>query len=512
MKESDLIKAITNNQDRIIPIIGDNCFVGILEKDGVNKDVLLQEYIAEKLLGRAFVDYLYQNVTISNDYYYMTRICDAFQSENPREPFREKIKEVVCKGIEDKTIRLRNDVKKFLEIGRFDVIVTTSSYNILESELSDLQLCYNNKFFSPVAHNSQVVSRPQDKIESPTIYHIFGHCESEFVLTEEDLLKFLHYLNYPESEKGYGPSPLIKYIKEKSLLGEEKESNCILMPIGCDNLPNWLFRFLWYPLSYVSLFAMSKDSNCQGGVWYKYSTDVNFRRFLSDYNFLSPDSIKVDNDSNHQESDSFLAKLTEEMKSGCKKQIEKYGVHWQKEQSWDIFISYASDDKEDAKKIYDILTNKYKDEKKVKKWKVWMDNRIQVGEDYWKAIHFGIEHSDRCLFLITDNYLYKAINRYYIINGEKKESGVYDETVIIRDFYLKEKKDLEKINRYPIPLIKEGTEVEVEGEIKGLDGQLLEVLHTQQKYQNLRTDDMFKNTQAAVFNDDNIVDILKQLK
>ncbi len=49
------------------------------------------------------------------------------------------------------------------------------------------------------------------------------------------------------------------------------------MPIGCSNLPDWLFRFLWYPLSQY-------ENSHKGGIWPNYR-DEDFYKFLRKYQF-----------------------------------------------------------------------------------------------------------------------------------------------------------------------------------------------------------------------------------
>lgn len=45
-----LVKEVLKKQDRIIPIIGDDCYVGCIENGDNQKLVPLQQWIAEELL------------------------------------------------------------------------------------------------------------------------------------------------------------------------------------------------------------------------------------------------------------------------------------------------------------------------------------------------------------------------------------------------------------------------------------------------------------------------------
>ena len=72
--------------------------------------------------------------------------------------------------------------------------------------------------------------------------------------------------------------------------------------------------------------------------------------------------------------------------------VQKYAtdelqVNWSDNDKWDIFISYAKENRDIAQNIFNILTTQCHKN-------VWMDNRknIKPGDDYWVAIQHGIEH------------------------------------------------------------------------------------------------------------------------
>lgn len=503
----EIVNDLLKKQDRIIPIIGENCFIGQIESDEGNRYVSLQEYIVERLIGDYVSPILKKKAY--DGYYGMSLLYDLYNSieRTTQSVFRKKIKTTIKEGLQNKKIQLRKDVKEFLYAGKFDVIVTTNAFNILEYELSEMNETYHLQAFVPIAPTKE--SKAEEKLKLPSIYQIFGSCEGAFVLSENDLLRFLHFLNIPGYENGYGANSLVKYMKDKSLDGQ---GNCILMPIGCDNLPNWLFRFLWYPLSPDLLLGPNPDY--YGGIWYKYSSDNDFKRFLSDYNFQTLteplDDVESGTDSFLLELSARLKEQTAELKKLLKDDME---VQWQEDQ-WDIFISYAREDRELANKIYGILTND--DFKK----KVWMDNRrIRLGDMYWKAIQYGIEHSKRCMFVITDNYLNKARRRkIHDENGIEHESGVFEEIKRLEQHFLSQKKDIDSINGYSIPIILKGTKVKITNiqtnvqETLELEGGLLEKLHTYDEYAALRTDALFNKTQSTLIDEYNIGEALIDLK
>ena len=541
MKELEsLVSEVLKKQDRIIPIIGDNCFGGKIadvKNPDMSTSVTLLEWVVEKMLGGAVQSEKKKLITCSGyrglDMLYdeYKRIYQEEDEDFPYTDFKEPLVTIVEKGIKDKQIYLRNDIKDFLRAGRFDVVVTTCPFHILEKEISEEGFQYNVSSFAPISirnisnsansNSTNSISKSETELKLPSIYQVFGDCEGEFVLGEDDLLKFLHYLNHAESEKGYGASPLVKYILNK--MGENNKGDCLLMPIGCDNLPNWLFRFLWYPFSSECL--RGKDKNNQGGVWHKYSEDKSFYKFLRKYHFKtfsnSTDSLREGN----SDSDPVLERLTKELLKkkieiqGKKGEIEKYATHelnvlWNEDDTWDVFLSYASEDYEIVKQIYEILTTRCN-------LNVWMDKRggIKPGELYWEAIQHGIEHSKKYMFVITESYLAKAIDKNHRDeNGFICPTGVFQETDRIRQYFISQRRD-GKSRFYSIPLIQEGTKVSftdlnnVRHEGINLNGALLERLHNFVEYQLLQTDVIFEGVEALEFAktniEDNLINIFK---
>lgn len=504
-----MIDELLKKKDRIIPIIGDDCFYCELVKDGINTTVSFQEYIVERLLGDS-CSAEEKKIIGSEGYYGMSVLSDRYcliKGLRKSIKFRREVRAVVKEGVENGIIHLKEDVKEFLKVGKFNVIITTNVFHILEDIIASILKPYQVQSFVPSAQKEG--SRTEESITAPTIYKIFGDCDGEFVLTDDDLLKFLHYLNFPGSESGQGANSLVKYIKEKTM-SDDGLGNCILMPIGCDSLPNWLFRFLWYPLSPDLLFG--KNDDFVGGAWHKYSPDKEFHRFLEEYNFQTPDKpLGLDNGF-----DPVLLELTKRFQQKAE-ELENtarvdMNVNWQENNHWDFFISYASEDVEFVTRICEILTN-------LLHKTVWMDNRdIKLGDRYWAAIQYGIEHSDRCLFVITNAYLSKAIIRAKINDsGILCDSGVFVELRKLEQHFLHQRYDSNVINSYAVPLIKFGTTVSFINPATRskvsvpLDSSLLEKLYLYDEYKMLRTDDLFANTQSAVIDEDNMLNVLSQI-
>lgn len=492
-----LVKEVIKKQDRIIPIIGDDCFVGYIEDGKTRTLVSLQQWIAEKLLGADSTRDIINKIRVEG-YRGLDILFEEYKRRYEDDGFVSYKETIEC-GIEDGQLHLRDDVKNFLLAGKFEVIATTCPFHIIENEITFGKMKYNVSSFAPISLTKG--SKSEATLMLPSIYQIFGDCDGEFVASEEDLLKFLHYLNQTDTEKGFGASQLVKYIKDK---GQDNKGLGLLMPIGCSNLPNWLFRFLWYPFSQDRLIG--RDKNNQGGVWPKHSTDEDFYKFLRKYRFrtFSTDVLNEDTAAG----DPVLIRLTQEFQSK-KDSLENYvsnelQVKWEETDEWDLFISYASEDVNVAERVYDILT------KRCGK-KVWMDNRgnIRVGDEYWAAIQHGIEHSRKFVFIITNSYLGKAIEKNHRYeSGEIAPTGVYQEIEKIKQLFLSKKMDGQK--GYIFPLIIEGTTVtytDYNGNLhenERLEAGVLEKLPRFKEYEMLQTDVLFYHIQDVVCDVDDL--------
>ena len=489
-----LVKEVIKRQDRIVPIVGDDCFVGYIENEGKQILAPLQQWIAVNLLGDESTNDMKNKISIEG-YRGLDMLFDEYKRINDDCGFvdyKDVVASLIEDGIRDKKLFLREDVKNFLLVGKFEVVATTCPYHILEKEITYGNVKYNVSSFAPISLTK--VSKSESALKLPSIYQIFGDCDGEFVAGEEDLLKFLHYLNQTDTEKGYGASQLVKYIKDK---GQDNKGLGLLMPIECNNLPDWLFRFLWYPFSQERLIGSDKRN--QGGVWHKYTNDENFYKYLRKYRFKTfSDSTDVLKDENVS-GDPVLLRLTKEFKSketSLQRYVsEKLQVQWKDTDDWDLFISYASEDEEIARKVYDVLTENCGK-------KVWMDNRgrIKAGDEYWTAIQHGIEHSHGFIFIITNNYLSKAIDKNHRYEtGEIEPTGVYQEIERVKQFFLAKRRDGQK--GYTFPLIIEGTKVtytDYNGVLHKdeiLKAGMLEKLHKFKEYEMLQTDVLFHHIQ-----------------
>ena len=157
-KELDrLVKEVIKRRDRIIPVIGDNCFIGDIDDTGENKKVPLQQWIAEKLLDNEsspeIIDKIrsegYRGLDILFEEYRRIK-KDVEDVDANFVDYADDLKDIIADGITDNKLHLRDDVKQFLLAGKFEVVATTCPFHILEEEINYDGQEYNVSSFAPI--------------------------------------------------------------------------------------------------------------------------------------------------------------------------------------------------------------------------------------------------------------------------------------------------------------------------------------------------------------------------
>lgn len=388
----------------VIPVIGENCF---FYKDE-NKEQPLQDFIVEELTkGIAISEDLLGRMKQSG-YYGLTLIRKHCFGNDDTE-FKLEYRHIIEDNIT--SIHLNSVVKDFLQTysNDFSLIVTTSCFRLIEKELP----LYRSTSFPALDGN-------QAKIDSDvkTVYHIFGleAPGANWVAGEDDLLHFVHELHRD------GATDLKKFINADN----KKKA---LFVIG-SNLPDWLFRFFLYPMTVVSnnkvgYFLSSSDSiedsfrNFLDDIHYRYDINASFEKVLRDAIDLYPSS----------EINATEAKRVPHQKK------------------YDVFISYASENRSMAEKMKDILKNNYQ-------LHVWLDQSQIVDGDYEKRILNGIKNSAYFMPLVTKEYIGKhkrifdEYNSIEDILNDKKLEFVQMETLIAE----KRQKEEKRIT-YSMPIV-----------------------------------------------------------
>lgn len=393
---------IYDYRDIIIPVIGNNCFV----YNSGSEEVSLQEFVVDTLTKEKNLSHDMLSQMKTRGYYGLT-LLKKHCFPNKESKFKLEYKRAIDSN-KDK-IHLNETIKRFLQVYQFPVVVTTSCFKLIESELP----LYKSIGF-PSAEGNQV---KLDK-ERNVVYHIFGleANGAKWVTGEEELLNFVHELH------GDGATDLKKYIKADNRMKA-------LFVIG-SNLPDWLFRFFLYPMTdfssnEVGYFLSSSDS-----------IEESFMSFLDD--------ISYDYDVNAN-LESVLQRAISLFPTVDLSGENSSRVPHNKE--YDIFISYASENHELACGIRDRLHDEYG-------LNVWLDQKQIIDGDYEKRIIRGIDNSAYFMPIVTKEYILKhkpVFSSYQsiedIVNDNKLEF-VQMETLIAE----KHRKELQRIT-YSLPIV-----------------------------------------------------------
>ena len=396
---SDMVK----KRNTIVPIIGDDVIV-YKEKD-TSDEIPFQEFILREFQRK------YPYVEVSDSDIVSMKERGYYGLSLMSQYYERRFLDDYMAFVDDNRscIKLRDEVLDFLVTFNFPIIITTICFNIIEQQLKDRIEKYESIWYKLNKGNSTLPPR--------CVYHIFGQAKdgAKWVSDEDLLLTFLLSHNHKE----YGAIGLTDFLKEN-----EKK----LFVLGC-NLPNWLFRFIWQPTQ-VGRAANLKTTQ---GYWInKDKPEDSFGNFLKKKNFSADEQVKeilVD----------ATKLLQEELPREPEEQIDE-------EEHFDVFISYASEDRQIATIIFEALKNM--------NVMAWFEDRgkgeITPGSPYWEKIKNGIKHSAHFMPIITGNWMHKLTNT----------SSLKDETYLVRDWLAECKKSDSPVvlkDNYSIPVIVQGS-------------------------------------------------------
>ncbi len=384
-------------RDVVVPIIGDDIFYVAHETLG---HISLHRYLLERFIeeyGDTGLTEESKQIIENGEYYGLSKLERVFRSDFQAD-HRTYLEEALNKGM----IRMDETVESFLRTFRFPLIITTSALNPIERWIMPGN--YSSVAYSPKSSNNIVLDS-----KKPTVYHIFGLIADgrSWVYDEETLLVFLHALHNDDTSS-------------KNLKDYLSSRNCRFLALGC-NLPDWLFRFLWYPIKNPETAVNQKN-----GYWLSHrKTTESFDDFLENIKFYSAGEVNE-----------ILSIAIDELQES-----ENNSNDSCEEDNYDFFLSYASEDMDIATQIFDILT--------AKNAKVWFDKegpgKVDSGARYMEKLQKGISHSKYYIPVVTGNFLTKALN---------ESSNLRKEIDIAERFFM----SLDtKPERYSIPVIVEGS-------------------------------------------------------
>lgn len=390
-KHRKIVDNLIEMKDVVVPILGDDIFhITVPGGDRISMHRYLLDCFIDEY-GDPGLSPDDRDMIVRGGYYGLSKLERLFPSDFETD-YRRYIRDARRAGrlVMDDTVRL------FIEAFAFPLVITTTAFDIIESSVASPR--YATRSYSPGGDNSLLLSPA-----APTVYHIFGTIAdgAQWVYDEDKLLEFLHALHNADTTS----RALRRYIDSR---------NCRLMAIGC-NLPDWLFRFLWYPIK-----------NPGRGFWINSrEISASFNDFLDNIKFYTASEV----------SDILAAAVDALSETGSDRSADEAVP-----MTFDAFLSYASEDKALAQRVFDILTRQG--------YRIWFDKegsgKIEVGSNYMKKIVAGMEASRHYLPLITENFIAKACN---------PDSNLKKEIDIARDVL---KADPSKAERFSMPVIADG--------------------------------------------------------
>lgn len=355
----ELVSGIVQNavSKTLVPVVCEDMF------EYINPDTKerqsLQSYIVEQVITK--------NVSVTDkevqEMLYGGYAGMSLLYNKCKEKFYKRVNSAVLDEHNNvrKGIVLKEEVRDFLVKGRFPLIITTSCFRIIETILDG----YTTFVYEPNGKNDE-------EIIGNSVYHIFGESTAGKPICGIDEWQILKYLKSLYSTD-YAPKNLMARLNDNQNRGT-------LLFLG-NNAPDWLFRFILLPM-YPAILDQEGNGFYLNG---NHQLDDHLERFLKDISFETEDEMVA-----------VLKKAVSKLPSSNTK---KDRIRHNKK--FDFFLSYASEDKEYALQLKDIL--------EYHGLNVWFDDSEIKDGAYWqRIIHEGIEDTAIFLPLISASYINKV--------------------------------------------------------------------------------------------------------
>lgn len=400
LDKETMIDSLFDHYDEIVPVIGEEMFYykGCHSDD---KEISIRQYLLNRFQNDfpdVHLDESKIYSIINSDFYGLSLMHRLFNAKGKN--YVDRYKKYITEAENNNEIFMKDYLLDFLVAFRFPLVISTVSYKFIENILEDKGLSYNTVTYNLNGDNRNTLPIGRN------VYHIFGLAKDSYnwVYDERRLLDFMHSLH----EKDYMAENLVNPIRNAKKR---------MMVLGC-NMPDWLFRFLWYPIY--------SNYNAEGehGYWINdVDVEDSFDGFLQEVNYASNEEVKD---------------ILEKIASKRKELVSDNKEIKPKKDKFDVFISYASEDYEIVKIIYKILSDRNVD--------AWFDEdgdgRIIEGENYMKKIKENVPKCKYYMPIVTESFLKKNL---------APESNLSKETNIINDFYGTLSKEQQE--NYSLPII-----------------------------------------------------------
>lgn len=345
---------LKNELNRIVPIVCDDMFEYVKSEE--DNPMSLKKFISMSLEPD---DYSKLCATLNSKFYYGISEYEKNNDANYSSFIYNAVKEAVDNG----RIKLKECIREFLVKGKFPLIITTFAFPVIE-ECLEKEL--GNEVSGTVKSIYYNIDTRNDlplvfgKRYNHYVYHIFGgERHDRWVYNEQTLLQYMYALQNAD----IGAKNLASYICPTDNVTR------LLLAMG-SILPDWLFRFLVYPIY--------KDNLNVGGFWISaQDTEQELKAFLLRNKYKFP------------ESNSNVPNILHN--AIVEREINEISEHR-------IFVSYKRDDSDiRIRRIIELL-RLY--------GQVWVDFEkvADAGNPYWANIKEGIRKCDVFIPLVTDKY------------------------------------------------------------------------------------------------------------
>lgn len=350
------------DEGKVVPVIGDNIFFSSVDGRKETVKNCLIEVLSQNFGGDKNCD-LPEIESLIEDYNYKNR--RSGESTNIYFEINQQLRKM--------DISCSECISRFLNIGKFPLVLTTS---FIPDSNRVLGIRDNVEVYKKTAGSD--IDPYSLSGDNPLLYCLFGRASNlsrTYMLTEEDLLDYLHYWHNEETR----PTRLSRYLSDKYIL-----------ILGSD-FPDWLFRFFWHSIKNFTVLPARVDE-VQGIVSLDgHQDDRDLRRFLSRVQAQVCEDV-----------DSFIEELLKRWESfhvlPASGRDAEDNTYEQVQKDVDVFISYASEDYETASLIADLF--------KAKGASVWFDKKdLQGGDNYEGLIKTNIQRTKRFVPIISRNTL-----------------------------------------------------------------------------------------------------------
>ncbi len=318
---------------------------------------------------------------------------------------------------------LKKEVRDFLKVCKFPLIITTNSFPIIENEMDDGYESYW----------SELETQNTIPLPSKCVYHLFGEAKpdnSNWGYNEKQLLRFLC--------SAYSTDYALKNLTCK--IGN-KSSRKTLIILG-NNSPDWLFRFILTPIYGGDVYDDGKGFYMSE----KKCEDNTLSQFLHDIKF---------------EKDSQLVTVLNEVTSKISESHSQNSCSHNKK--YDFFIAHANKDQVYAEKLVMRLRDNGLN--------VWVDYENIKDGQYWQRIIDALQDSAYFMPFVTESYIQKNRKKNEVLEIlreedcanlsmtmsecmrlEKRLEGVQIELLMAKKWY-----DMNEKEVYSIPVILKGS-------------------------------------------------------